>query len=85
MSRLYSAAVPLLLSGAILLTLYVGSYAFLVKTQASPVDPLNQPRVARYRFGGVVAETIFFPVEQADRKLRHKYWITPDCLRDWEG
>jgi len=84
MSKLYSAVVPLLLTGTVLLALYVGSYAFLVKSEASPVDPLMQPRVARYRVGGVVAEAIFYPAEQVDRKLRHEYWTTPDCLRSWE-
>jgi len=84
MSKLFSAVVPLLVTGAILLALYVGSYAFLVRSVASPVDPFMKPRVARYRLGGVWAQTLFFPAELVDRRLRYEYWTTPDCLRDWE-
>jgi hypothetical protein len=74
----------MLVTGIVLAALYVGSYAFLVQSMASPVDPLSMPRVARYRVGGAMAEAFFFPAEQVDRQLRHEYWTTPDCLRDWE-
>jgi hypothetical protein len=84
MRKLFSALGPLLVSALILACLYVGSYAASVTSQASPIDPLMMPRVARYRFGGVWAEVFFFPLEQVDRRLRHEYWTTPDCLRDWE-
>ena len=84
MARLYSAVVPLFLTGAVLLALYAGSYAFLVKSEASPADPLRQPRVARYPVGGRLAEAFFFPAEQVDRKVRADYWTRPDCLRDGE-
>jgi hypothetical protein len=84
MSKLYSAAVPLLVTALVLLALYVGGYALLVKSEAAPVDPFMNPRVARYPIGGVWAEAFFFPAEQVDRKLRHEYWTTPECLRDWE-
>jgi hypothetical protein len=84
MAKPSSAVVPLLLTGVILLGLYVGSYACLVKSEASTLDPLRQPRVARYRVGGAAAERFFFPAEQVDRKLRQDYWTTPDCLRGGE-
>jgi hypothetical protein len=83
MSKLFLSIVPLMVTATVLLALYVGSYAYLVKSVASPVDPFMKPRVARYRFGGVWAETFFFPAELVDRKLRHEYWTTSDCLRDW--
>jgi len=84
MSRIYSATGPLLITTIVLLALYIGSYAFLVKSDAAEVDPFMNPRVAHYRVGGAVAEAFFFPAEQVDRKLRKEYWTTPDCLRDWE-
>jgi CHASE2 domain-containing sensor protein len=84
MRKLFSAASPLLVSAIILAGLYVGSYAALVTSQASPTDPLMAPRVARYRVGGAYAQVLFVPLELVDRKLRHEYWTTPDCLRDWE-
>jgi len=84
MSKIYAAIGPLLISATVLAALYVGSYAFLVQSVASPVDPIMLPRVARYRFGGAVAEAVFYPAQRVDRKLRQEYWTTPDCLRSWE-
>jgi hypothetical protein len=81
MPKLLSAIGPLLATAVIIACLYVGSYAALVTSQASPTNPLMAPRVARYRMGGAAAEVLFRPLELIDRKLRHEYWTTPDCLR----
>lgn len=84
MSKLLSSIGPSVVVAVILAALYVGSYSFLVQSKASPTDSLTMPRVARYRVGGEVSEVLFFPAEQVDRRLRHEFWTTPDCLRDWE-
>ena len=84
MTKVVSAVGPLLVSALVLLAVYVGSYAFLVKSEAAATDPFMNPRVARYGIGGAVAEALFFPAEQVDRQLRHEFWTTPDCLRTWE-
>jgi hypothetical protein len=84
MSKLLSSIGPIMVAAVVLAALYVGSYTFLVQSKASSTDSLTVPRVARYRFGGEVAEVLFFPAEQVDRRLRHEFWTTPDCLRDWE-
>jgi len=77
-----SGVVPILITAIAALVAYAGSYVALVTPQASRSDPLREPHVARYRVGGPWAETLFLPVHWVDRRVRSKYWTTPDCLRE---
>jgi hypothetical protein len=60
--------------------LYVGSYWALVRPLAVlipvPGDPGNYD-VRHYARGGAVAETLYWPLEQVDRRLRPAAWYAP--------
>jgi len=68
-----SRAVPILVSALLLLLplFYAGSYAALVDTSGQLVmgdDAICYVR--QYRYGGKVAEVLYWPLRQIDRQLR---------------
>jgi hypothetical protein len=57
--------------------LYVGSYLAIVVpggTLRPPDEPGGLYTLRHYRFGGSAAESIFRPLEAADRQIRPKKW-----------
>lgn len=72
---------PLIVANVLLLlpVLYVGSYFAMVVPDGIligtiKVDYVRQPVISHYRTGGDITATIFWPLEQVDRKLRPGAW-----------
>lgn len=73
---------PLIITIVLLLlpVMYVGSYLALVNTnrfvEFQEIRPgtFTPLPMQRYRFGGLWAERVFWPLEQIDRKLRPGEW-----------
>jgi hypothetical protein len=57
---------------------HVGTYlVFLAPRKVNAISgPGDWMRVAEYRWGGEFAETIFSPINQADRNIRPNYWMS---------
>ena len=73
------SVVPLIIAIVLLVlpVLYVGSYLALVTPRGTFVedwDRFGGVRSFSYRYGGDRTATIFWPLEQIDRKLRPKAW-----------
>ena len=69
----HSRAVPILVAAtlALLPLLYAGSYAALIDSSGRLV--MNDDGICRvrpYRYGGRVAEVVYWPIRQIDRQLR---------------
>jgi hypothetical protein len=62
---------PLIVAVVLLLlpVLYVGSYLALVVPCGIPINDPFGPRT-HWRFGAAYAESLFWPLEQIDRKVR---------------
>ena len=56
-----------------LLVLYAGSYVVLVVPEGIVLKG-EEARITHYRFGGMAAAAIFWPIEQVDRKVRRMDW-----------
>jgi len=66
-------AAPILAAILLLLpVLYVGSYLALV--QPAGTIRLWAGTAEHYRYGGSLAASVYWPLEQADRKLRPGAW-----------
>lgn len=82
-SHVMTNRAPLIVVAAVLLLLflYVGSYFALVVPSGVGIYMDDRTRIdpylgtsINYRWGGATANTIFWPLEQIDRKLRPKAW-----------
>jgi hypothetical protein len=80
-SRLAIVVVAILLA---LPLVYVGSYLALVQPSGSfrPTGAPGEYAMDYYRAGGQFSATIFWPLEQVDRKVRKKRW-EENVLRFW--
>jgi hypothetical protein len=70
MNRSWSPALVIAVALLLLPALYVSCYLALV-------DPPRKRGIfapEHYRYGGQVAATAFWPIEQADRRLRPETW-----------
>lgn len=60
--------------------LYVGSYLVVVNPQTNGAWEVSggysTPLWSDYRFGGLLAQRFFWPLEQLDRRLRPKSWAS---------
>lgn len=67
---------PLFIAIVLLLlpVLYAGSYLALVEPYGSAGSCIGSEPHYPYRWGGVVASRLFWPLEQVDRKVRPKPW-----------
>jgi hypothetical protein len=72
---------PLIVALVLLLlpVLYLGSYLALVVPSGIVIGTIKvdyEPQlvISHYRTGGDIGATIFYPLEQIDRKLRWKAW-----------
>ncbi len=60
--------------------LYVGSYLALVRPLAMLIPVRGAPGsydMRHYALGGAIAETIYWPLEQIDRRIRPAMWREP--------
>lgn len=65
---------------ALLPVLYLGSYWLLVRPFAIMISRgpgTGSYDVRHYRYGGDYAETVYWPLEQFDRRIRPGQWREP--------
>lgn len=74
-------AAPIIAVVLLLLSLlYVGSYLALLKPPPKTYQDLLGRRDSSYRYGGRFVECIFWPLEQADRRIRPDAWAGSTAL-----
>jgi hypothetical protein len=84
--RIQTSAVSVILASAMFVVLiYVGSYFVLMTPMpynslkgTGPSPTTVSRKVARYRFGGGLAETVFRPMHWIDRRIRQDTWNGSD-------
>ena len=61
--------------GSSILVMYVGTYLALVLPESRLVGTKSGLEVIEYRYGGIWAKRIFWPLEKIDRKVRPTAWV----------